>query len=77
MRIDPEKQKKAIIVNAINYGDLNHWRWISHHYGRDVVKETLESIPLTELRPQARKLASLLFSITSFNNAPRGAHRTK
>ena len=76
-QIDPEKQKKVIIVNAINYGDLRHWRWLAQHYGKDAVKETLEHIPRTELRTRAEKLASLLFPINSFNNAPRGVHRTK
>lgn len=71
--VDTEEQQKTIIVNAINYGDLRHWRWIAAYYGRETVREVLERIPASELRPRARKLASLLFSIRAFNHAPRSA----
>jgi len=74
-RIDSEQDKKAIIVNTINYGDLGHWQRIRDHYGRDVVTKILSEIPASEIRPRARKLAALLFSIESFNYAPRSAHR--
>lgn len=77
LRIDPEKHRKVIIVNTINYGDLRHWRWITRHYGKDAVRKVLESIPSSELRPRAKKLAAILFTIDSFNNASRGAQRTK
>lgn len=75
--IDSDKDKKTIIVNVINYGDLLHWRWIAQYYGREMIKEILGSLPASELRPRARNLAALLFSITSFNYAPRGAQRAK
>jgi len=75
--IDPEKNKKTIIVNAINYGDLRHWRWLVKFYGKEAVRQALISVPASEMRPRARKLASLLFSIILFNNAPRGSQRTK
>lgn len=76
-RIDPDRDKRTIIINTINYGDLSHWQWIVQYYGKEMVKKILVSIPASELRPRARKLAALLFSITSFNNAPRGAQKTK
>ena len=75
-RIDSELQKKTIVVNTINYGDLRHWRWIAHYYGRDVIAKVLAEISASEIRPRAQKLAGILFSITSFNHASRGAHRT-
>jgi hypothetical protein len=28
-RIDPLKHKKTIIIQALNYGTLAHWRWLS------------------------------------------------
>lgn len=70
---DPDKQRKTIVINTINYGDLRHWRWIAGYYGKDTVREVLERIPADALRPRARKLASLLFSIRAFNHAPRSA----
>ncbi len=73
--IDAEKDKRAIIVNAINYGNLDHWKWIASAYGKDTVKEMLESIPESEIRPRVQRLASILFSIKHFSHAPRGSRR--
>lgn len=67
-----EKSKKTIILNAINYGDLKHWRWIADYYGKNEVKKVLETIPAPALRSRVRKLASLIFSLQKLNYAPRG-----
>ena len=71
-KIDPEKDKKVIIVNAMNYGDLAHWHWLVSFYGKETVRKVLTGIVTTELRPSVRRLVSLLFSIENFNHAPRG-----
>lgn len=71
--LDLEKNKKTIIVNTINYGDLNHWRWLKSYYGEKVVKEVLENVPATELKKRASRLAEILFEV-KLNYAPRGAH---
>lgn len=76
-KIDAKKHIKTVIVNTINYGDLKHWRWISAHYGKDSVRQILETIPVTELRPRAGKLAALIFAIKNFNYASRGASPQK
>lgn len=70
--LDLNKNKKTIILNTINYGDLNHWRWIIKYYGKNEVKKTLESVSAWELRNRVRKLASLIFSLQNLNYAPRG-----
>ena len=70
--IDSEKNKKVIIVNTINYGDLKHWHWLIQHYGKEAVKDVLEQIPSSEIRPRALCLATTIFSIKNFNYAPRG-----
>jgi len=70
--IDPEKGKKTIIVNTINYGDLVHWRWISKYYGQEAIKKTLEQISVSEIRPRVLRLALLIFSLENLNYAPRG-----
>jgi len=71
--IDPEKDKKTIIVNTINYGNLVHWRWINKYYGQETIKKILEQIPVSEIRPRVFRLASLIFSLDNLNYAPRGA----
>ncbi len=74
-KIDIKKNKKTIIVNGINYGDLKHWKWLIKNYGRENVRGELKKISATELRPGARKLAGIIFSIKNFNYAHRGAKR--
>jgi len=73
-RLDPMKHRKTIIIQAINYGTLAHWRWLAHRYGRDAVRTVLSLAPATEIKPRARHLASLMFGIDHFNYAPRGSY---
>jgi len=72
--LNPEKDKKTIIIHSINYGDLIHWRWLVSHYGEAGIREALETIPASEFRPAALHLAAIMFSITHPNHASRGAH---
>ena len=72
--IDPLKHKKTIIVQTINYGTLAQWHWLADTYGRAAVRDMLGTVPATELRSRARRLASLMFDIDRFNYAPRGTH---
>ncbi len=69
--LELEKDKKKIIVNLINYGDLDHWRWLVKSYGQAEVRDLLSSITVTELRERVRPLAKILFKVESFNYAPR------
>lgn len=71
--IDPAEQKKLVIINSINYGDLKHWRWIKKYYGEKTVREILESVTASELRPQAGHLAELIFGF-QLNYVPRGSN---
>lgn len=70
--INAGKHKETIIVNAINYGDLKHWRWIIKTYGRRTIIDILKKIPATELRPRVLRLISAIFSVKKFNYVPRG-----
>ena len=72
--LDPKDDKKMVIVQLINYGTLRHWAWLVHEYGMEEIKRVIESIPATEIKPRTRALASLLFGITDWNYAQRGAH---
>jgi hypothetical protein len=73
-RIDPLKHKKTIIVQALNYGTLAHWRWLVQSYGREGVRDVLTHIPASEIKPRSLRLASLVFGVERFNYAPRGTH---
>ncbi|MEK7501084.1 MAG: hypothetical protein AAB642_03090 [Patescibacteria group bacterium] len=73
--LDLERYKKTIILNTINYGNLEHWRWIISFYSKDIIRNLLATLPVTELRPPARNLAGIIFELDNFNHAPRGAHQ--
>lgn len=76
-KIDSARNKKTIIVNTINYGDLKHWKWLAKYYGIKEVQNELKEISASEFRPPALKLASILFSVNTFNYAPRGVKRQR
>jgi len=69
--MDTKRDKKTIIINSINYGNLEHWRWVVKKYGKEQVKKIIREIPSTELRDRVIPLVSLLFSINKFNHAYR------
>jgi len=71
--IRPGKDKKTIIVNSINYGDLKHWKWLSDNYGKAGVAEVLAKVSASALRDRVRKLAGIIFKVKKFNYAPRGS----
>ncbi len=71
--LDLEKNKKTIIVNAINYGTVHHWSWLKKYYGGQIIKEILKNVPATELKKRAGKLTELLFNI-ELSHASRGSH---
>jgi hypothetical protein len=74
--IDPVAHEQEVMINTINYGDLEHWRWLINRYGVLEVKRVLTTIPVTEIRRHVRRLVSILFGISEheFNHTPRGAH---
>lgn len=73
LSLDPQKDEKIAIVNAINYGDLKHWEWLKEYYGEERLRKSLTNIPAMEFRERALKLASIIFSVKNFNYVPRGA----
>ena len=73
-RIDPMRHKKTIVVQTLNYGTLDQWRWLIRSYGREGVREVLAQISASELKPRALGLAALVFRTNRFNYAPRGTH---
>ena len=71
-RVNPETDKRMIIVNTVNYGDLQHWRWLARAYGKRALKAALMDIPFSEFRPGAIKLMGLLLDLNKLNYASRG-----
>lgn len=72
-KFDPDTDKKLVIIQTINYGNLIHWHWINNFYGKETIRSLLQTISSTEFRPQALRLAGLLFNVEKFNYEPRGA----
>ena len=71
--INPEGHQRIIVVNAVNYGDLEHWRWLFHYYGKPRLKRIIANIPSSEFRPSALKLAALLLGLTTMKYASRSS----
>ena len=71
-KIHIKKNKKIIIASAVNYGGLRHWYWIARQYGIRDVRAVLSKMPATAIRKHVRPLAAIVFSVKSFNYAPRG-----
>lgn len=61
--INPHIHQKSIVVNAINYGDLKHWKWIREHYTLQDLSAIFNNTLATEFRPSALKLASIIFKL--------------
>lgn len=76
-KLDPQKNKKTVILNLVNYGNLKHWRWLVDFYGIEAVASLLKRVPVTEIRPRVLRLVSILFHIENFNYASRGPNNRK
>ena len=74
-KINPHKDTELIIRQTVNYGTLKHWHWIKSFYGEAKIREVIAHTPATAFRPQALRLASLIFKVTQFSHALRGTHR--
>lgn len=73
-RLDTQTHKRLIILQVLNYGSLEQLKWLKAVYGEDEIRYFLETTPVTEFRPQALRLVSLIFAVKSFSYAPRGSH---
>ena len=72
-KIDTAKMQKTIIVNTLNYGNLEHWKWIRNFYGDDKIRSILSLIPVTEIRDTTKALIEILFGFNNWNYAQRGS----
>lgn len=73
LEIDPEEDQERIIVNTVNYGDWDHWRWLVNYYGVNKLRKVITNLPASEFRARALKLISLMLGIKTMRYATRGA----
>lgn len=69
--LDLEEHKRTIIVQIVNYGSWAQWKWMARVYGRIRLKKIISEIPVSEFRPSALKLISLLLGIKKMQYASR------
>jgi hypothetical protein len=67
--IDIEENKEDIILNAVNDGTLDHWRWLLKTYGKEEIKRVLNGRLITEFHPESLRLAQLIFGTFSPHHA--------
>ena len=72
-KIDPQRDKERIIINTINYGNWEHWKWIVKNYGKETIKRIIENTPKSEFRERALMLICLLLKIKKVKYASRSA----
>lgn len=60
--VDPLKMKKTIVSNSLNYGSINHLKWLLNFYGKDSFIEIVHSIKDTDLKPKTKKLFNKVFN---------------
>ena len=71
--LDVNKDKNDIILNVVNEGTMEQWRWLANTYGKDEIKSILQQRLATELHPESRNLAEILFDVKQYH-APRSAN---
>lgn len=72
--VDVNGDKDDIIVNAVNEGTLDHWRWLIKTYGKPTVRRVLKRHLVSEFHPESRNLAKLIFSVSQFRHALKRVH---
>ncbi len=70
-KIDIEEDAEGVMIQTINYGDWQQWRWVFGYYGAKRVKNIIENIPISSFRAGALKLASLILGIKTLKYASR------
>ncbi|MCD6284264.1 hypothetical protein J7J12_03390 [bacterium] len=72
-KIDAQRDKQRIIINTINYGNWEHWKWIIKNYGKETIKRIIENTPKSEFRERALMLICLLLKIKKVKYVSRSA----
>ena len=70
-KIDARRNQRVVVVQTINQGNLDQWKWLVQTYGKNELREMIRNIPVSEFRRGALKLISLLLGISKMNYASR------
>lgn len=62
--IDVDLMKNTITIQALNYGDLKHWRWVAENFGREVVKSVFDANKKTNMDKHNAELVELIFKFS-------------
>jgi hypothetical protein len=60
---DTETMPRTIILQALQYGTLSDWRFITDTYGKNVIKNVIEESPDTTIRSKLKPLLRIAFQI--------------
>lgn len=72
-KVDVEEDKEDIIMSAVNEGTLDQWRWIIKTYGKETIQRVLKRRLDSEIHPESRNLARVLFSLHPSSHVSRSA----
>ena len=64
--------KEDIIVRIVNDGDIRQWRWIIERYGKRAIRTLLSHRLVSELYPESRNLARVVFGVNLNHYVRRG-----
>ena len=68
-KLDIDEDKEDIIVNVVNDGTLEQWRWLIETYSKETIRSVLKRRLITEFHPESRHLASVVFDVRDFRHA--------
>ncbi len=70
-KVNPVSAKEVLVVNTINYGNWEHWQWVTHFFGKEQIRKIIENLAVSEFRPSALSLAKLVFGVKKIKYAFR------
>lgn len=72
--LDIDKNEKTIVLNVINYGNMEDWSRLVSIYGKERVRSVIETEG-NDLRPRVRRLAVLIFNVNDIKYETRRVDR--
>mgnify|MGYP001560908410 FL=1 len=72
--LDVNEDKEDIMLGVINGGTVQDWQWLQTTYGKDAIRRVLENRLSSEIYPESRNLAKILFSVNSFRHARKSVN---
>lgn len=75
--LDAEHDREDIVVNTLNEGTVDQWRWIRAAYGDVIIRSILKRRMASEFHPESIQLARIVFGIKDLRNARRSPHKKR